>query len=56
VVHPAAMWAGMMSPEQVEQSGLPAGLIRLAVGYEDPQDIIADLDAALAAAQDSQET
>ncbi len=56
VVHPAAMWAGMMSPEQVEQSGLPAGLVRLAVGYEDPQHIIADLDAALAAAQGRQET
>ena len=50
VVHPAAMWAGMMTAEQLEAAGLPPSLIRLGVGFEDPGAITADLDAALAAA------
>jgi len=50
VVHPAAMWAGMMTPEQLDASGLPPGLIRLGVGFEASAAIIEDLDAALAAA------
>ncbi len=50
VVHPAAMWAGMMTPQQLAESGLPPGLIRLGVGFESHADIIGDLDAALAAA------
>ncbi|CUI78787.1 MULTISPECIES: trans-sulfuration enzyme family protein [Achromobacter] len=50
VVHPAAMWAGMMTPEQLAASGLPPGLIRLGVGFESPAAIIDDLDTALAAA------
>jgi cystathionine beta-lyase/cystathionine gamma-synthase len=40
VVQPAAMWAGMMSAEQLGEAGVPAGLIRLAVGFEDPATII----------------
>ncbi len=48
VVHPAAMWAGMMSPEQLVDAGLPPGLIRMGVGFEDAGAIEADLDAALA--------
>lgn len=47
VVHPAAMWAGMMTPEQLAASGLPTGLVRLGVGLEEPSDIIADLQEAL---------
>ena len=50
VVHPAAMWAGMMSSEQLEASGVPPALIRLGVGFEEPAAIIADLDTALAEA------
>jgi cystathionine beta-lyase/cystathionine gamma-synthase len=45
VVHPAAMWAGMMTPDQLAASGLPPGLIRL--GVEEPSDVIADLAEAL---------
>lgn len=48
VVHPAAMWAGMMTDEQLAASGVGAGLVRLGVGLEHPADIIADLDGALA--------
>jgi methionine-gamma-lyase len=46
-VHPAAMWAGMMSAEQLRQSGLPLGLIRLGVGFEDPAKIADDIEAAI---------
>ena len=38
------------SPEQLEAAGISDGLVRLAIGLEDPEDIIADLDKALAAA------
>jgi cystathionine beta-lyase/cystathionine gamma-synthase len=47
-VHPAAMWSGMMSEEQLRASGLPLGLIRLGVGFEDPTAIAEDIEAALA--------
>ena len=47
VVHPAAMWAGMMSTEQLQTSGVKPSLVRFAVGLEDVRDIIADLEQAL---------
>ena len=47
VVHPAAMWRGMLSDEQIAESGVPLGLARLAAGTEDTADLVAD---ALAAA------
>lgn len=46
-VHPASMWRGMLSQEQIAASGVPPGLIRLAAGTEDTADLVAD---ALAAA------
>jgi len=46
-VHPAAMWRGMLSEEQITASGVPLGLVRLAAGTEDTADLVAD---ALAAA------
>jgi cystathionine beta-lyase/cystathionine gamma-synthase len=49
VVHPAAMWAGMMSAEQLREADLPPNLIRLGVGFESPDALIADLDGALTA-------
>jgi methionine-gamma-lyase len=48
VVHPAAMWAGMMSVEQLREADLPPSLIRLGIGFESPGDIIGDLESALA--------
>lgn len=48
VVHPAAMWSGMMSEEQLRAVDLPPGLIRLGAGLEDPAALQADLDRALA--------
>jgi cystathionine beta-lyase/cystathionine gamma-synthase len=35
------------SPEALERAGVTAGMVRLSVGLEDPQDLIADLDQAL---------
>ncbi|MGW2964783.1 trans-sulfuration enzyme family protein [Streptomyces sp. NPDC001220] len=45
-VHPASMWAGMLSDDQITDA-VPAGLVRLAAGTEDTADLVAD---ALAAA------
>jgi methionine-gamma-lyase len=49
VVHPAAMWAGFLSAEQLTDAGIPDGLIRVAVGLEDEADLVDDFVAALAA-------
>ncbi len=45
-VHPAAMWRGMLSEAQLADSGVPLGLVRLAAGTEDTDDLIADVLAA----------
>jgi len=45
--HPATHTHCNMSPEEREAVGIYDGLIRLSVGLEDPEDIIADLDQAL---------
>jgi methionine-gamma-lyase len=45
-VHPASMWRGMLSDEQLAASGLPLGLARLAAGTEDTADLVADVIAA----------
>ena len=45
-VHPAAMWRGMLSEEQIAASGVPLGLVRLAAGVEDTADLVADVLAA----------
>jgi methionine-gamma-lyase len=47
-VHPAAMWRGMLSEEQIAES-VPLGLVRLAAGTEDTADLVADALAAVAA-------
>lgn len=49
-VHPASMWMGMMSAEQIVASGVPLGLIRLATGTEETTDLVADVVAAADAA------
>ena len=47
VIHPASTTHGQMTEEELEAAGVPPELIRLSVGLEDVQDLIADLDAAL---------
>ncbi len=48
VLHPATSSHRALSPAERAQIGIPDGLVRLSAGIEDPADIIADLDRALA--------
>src|SRR5450759_2466019 len=47
VEHPATMTHGKIAPEERLEMGIPDGLIRVSVGIEDVNDIIADFDQAL---------
>jgi len=38
----------MVAPAERERMGITDGTVRVSVGIEDPYDIVADLDAALA--------
>ena len=51
VAHPATMTHAAMSPEARAAAGISDGLIRLSVGIEHADDLVADLQAALARAQ-----
>ena len=48
VLHPASHTHRQLSSEQLKEAGIPEGLIRLSVGIEDADDIIGDLEQALA--------
>jgi cystathionine gamma-lyase/cystathionine beta-lyase/cystathionine gamma-lyase/homocysteine desulfhydrase len=48
ISHPATMTHASVPPEERRRLGITEGLIRLSVGCEDVEDIIADLDQALA--------
>jgi cystathionine gamma-synthase len=48
IVHPATVTYYAMTREERIEIGILDELVRLAVGFEDPEDIIADLDQALA--------
>ncbi len=47
IEHPASMTHSTYSAEELEETGITEGLIRLSVGLEDPSDIITDLKLAL---------
>ena len=47
VLHPASTTHRQLSEEDLKAAGVPANLIRLSVGIENPDDIIADLEQAL---------
>jgi len=47
VLHPASTTHRQLSKEDLIKAGVPENLIRLSVGIENPEDIIADLDQAL---------
>src|SRR5690606_26843733 len=49
IQHPASMTHGSVPPQNREAMGISEGLIRLSVGLEDADDIIGDLEQALAA-------
>ena len=48
ISHPATMTHASVPPEDRQRIGITDGLVRISVGIEDVQDIIADLDQALA--------
>ncbi len=48
ISHPATMTHASVLPETRERIGITDGLVRISVGLEDVEDIIADLDQALA--------
>ncbi len=48
IQHPASMTHSKVSKENQEKAGITEGLVRYSVGIEDVEDIIADLDQALA--------
>jgi O-acetylhomoserine (thiol)-lyase len=50
VIHPGSTTHQQLSDEQLRAGGVPPDMIRISVGLEDPDDILWDLDQALAAA------
>ncbi len=51
VIHPASTTHQQLTPEQLAASGVTEDFVRLSIGLENIQDILADLDQALAASQ-----
>ena len=47
VVHPAAMWRGYMTAEQLRARGLSDSLVRVSVGVEDEKDLLEDFARSL---------
>ncbi len=47
IQHPASMTHAGVSKEMMEQQGLTEGMVRISVGVEKAEDVIADLDTAL---------
>jgi O-acetylhomoserine (thiol)-lyase len=50
VLHPGSTTHQQLTDDQLVAAGVPEDLIRISVGLEDPEDIVWDLDQALAAA------
>ena len=50
VIHPASTTHGQMSEEELLGAGVLPDMIRVSVGIEDADDLIADIDQALAKA------
>jgi O-acetylhomoserine (thiol)-lyase len=51
VIHPATTTHQQLSPEEQASAGVTPDFVRVSVGIEDVEDIIADLDQALKASQ-----
>jgi cystathionine beta-lyase/cystathionine gamma-synthase len=47
ISHPATMTHASVPPEMRQQIGITDGLVRLSVGIEDVEDLVADLEFAL---------
>ncbi len=50
ITHPATMTHADVPVEERHARGLTDGMVRISVGIEDPEDIVADLEQALAKA------
>jgi O-acetylhomoserine (thiol)-lyase len=50
VIHPASTTHAQLTEQQLIDAGVLPGVVRISVGIEDPEDVIADLDQALTAA------
>ncbi|HEY0576261.1 MAG TPA: O-acetylhomoserine aminocarboxypropyltransferase/cysteine synthase family protein [Pseudonocardia sp.] len=50
VIHPGSTTHQQLTDEQLRIGGVPPDLVRISIGLEDPDDILWDLDQALAAA------
>ncbi|SKC44174.1 O-acetylhomoserine aminocarboxypropyltransferase/cysteine synthase family protein [Okibacterium fritillariae] len=50
IIHPASTTHAQLTEQQLLEAGVRPGVVRLSVGIEDPDDIIYDLDQALAQA------
>ncbi len=53
MIHPASTTHSQLTPEEQLASGVTPGLVRLAVGIEGIDDILADLTVGLAAVANS---
>ena len=51
VIHPASTTHRQLTPEQQAAAGAAPNVVRMSIGLEDADDLIADLDRALAAAE-----
>jgi len=49
-IHPASTTHSQLTPEQRREAGVTEDFVRLSVGIEDIEDIIEDIDQALAGA------
>ncbi len=50
-VHPPSSTHRQLNDAELEAAGIPQGLVRISVGLEDAEDLIADVAAGLAAAR-----
>ena len=53
VIHPASTTHTQLTPEEQLQPGVTPGLVRLSVGIENVDDLIADLEAGFRAAKEA---
>jgi O-acetylhomoserine (thiol)-lyase len=51
VIHPASTTHQQMTAKELDEAGVGEDMVRLSVGLEDPEDLIADLERALKRAQ-----
>jgi methionine-gamma-lyase len=50
VEHPAGMTHQSLTPELLAAAGIAPSLLRFSIGIEDPDDLVADIEQALATA------